>query len=158
MREGETSRYGRLFWSGLIVGWAAIGFGLWSLVQRSGATKPREFATLFLGLLLAHDLVLVPVVCTIGVRVGRRVPPAARAAVTAALAVTGIVALVSFPLVAGFGRLVDNPSLLPRNYGLGLAIVLGAAWAVTAFLLLRAFRAARAVSPPWGAHREGAVT
>ncbi|MEX0755541.1 MAG: hypothetical protein WD556_10585 [Actinomycetota bacterium] len=134
----EPSRYGAVFWIGAAVGWAAIGFGLLSLFQRSGATDPTSSGSLFAVLLLGHDLVVVPLVAFAGVVLLRRVPVGARGPVTGAMIATGVLALVSFPLLGGFGGIASNPSLLPRNYVAGTAIALVTIWAVTAAVLLRA--------------------
>ncbi len=44
---------------------------------------------------------------------------------------TGVVGLISWPLVRGYGRFAGNPPILPRDYGTGLAVVLGLVWIVT---------------------------
>jgi len=51
------------------------------------------------------------------------------------------------PFVAGWGRLPDNPSLLPSNYALGLMAILIVVWIVTGALLLRASRASGRRAP-----------
>lgn len=145
----ETSRYGLAFWAGLAIGWAAIAFGLWSLVQRAGATRPIVFAGWFLGLLVLHDLVVVPIVLALGVVLRGRVPPRMRGAISGAIAATGILVVVSVPALAGFGIQPDNPSLLPRNYPFGLAAVLVVVWVATTVVAIRAIRGSRSAS-----HRE----
>jgi hypothetical protein len=139
----ETSHYGAVFWSAVIVGWGGIAFGLVSLVQRSGATDPTNTGVLFAVLLLGHDLLVVPIVVLIGVALRRRLPAGARGPVAGAMIATGVLALVSFPVLGGFGRIPANPSLLPRNYAAGTTAVLVAIWAVTAVVLVRARGRAR---------------
>ncbi|MEX2274104.1 MAG: hypothetical protein WEA10_00860 [Actinomycetota bacterium] len=134
----ETSRYGPAFWVGLLVGWGAIAFGLLTLVQHAGATDPPNTALLFGLLLFGHDLVVVPLVALVGIVALRRLPRGARGPVTGALIATGVLALFSFPLLGGFGRISANPSLLPRDYDAGVAVVFLAIWAVTAVVLVRA--------------------
>lgn len=55
-------------------------------------------------------------------------PGRARAPVQAALIATAAVTIVALPLGFGYGRLADNPSALPRDYPLGLALVLATIW------------------------------
>ncbi len=127
--------YGRLFWLSLVAGWALIGFGLLVLVQRRGATHPVSFAVYVLGGIVAHDLVLVPVVMALGVLAARGLPAGVRGPVQGGLLVSGIVVLTSGPMVGGFGRLADNPSLLPRDYASSLLLVAAAVWAVVAAMV-----------------------
>ena len=39
-----------------------------------------------------------------------------------------MVSLLALPFVIGAGRMPDNPTVLPLNYGRGLALVLAAIW------------------------------
>jgi len=78
-------------------------------------------ALLFLiGVLVAHDGLLMPLTILIGALLGRIVPLRWRALVRAALLACLAVTIVAFPLVLGRGRAADNPSLLPLHYGRGL--------------------------------------
>ena len=56
------------------------------------------------------------------------------------MVLSGIVALFSIPLIAGWGKLADNPSLLPGNYGAGLAIILAMTWVFTGVVIVRSRR------------------
>jgi len=82
-----------------------------------------------------HELVLLPAAIAIGWLVSRHLPGWARAATQAGLFVSAVVTAVSFPFVLGAGRLPDNPSKFPRNYGHGLLIVLGVVWLAVVFWL-----------------------
>lgn len=130
-------RYGRLFWISVAVGWSIVAFGIWTLFDRRGATKPLNVAGLFVGLALVNDLVLAPLLSAIALVLGRRLSPGVRGVVLGALVVSGTLLLVSLPVLFG-ERAVDNPSLLPRNYPLGLAAALALTWFVA--LLLVALR------------------
>jgi len=130
VREPRGREHGPAFWLGLALGWPLIGFGVWTLVRRSGATDPPNFAALFLGLALVHDLVVAPLASALALWVGPRLPVRARAPVAAAAIVSGALVLVSLPPLFS-GGVPDNPSLLPRNYPFGLAVALAAVWAVT---------------------------
>ncbi len=130
MSRPAAGEHGPAFWVGLVLGWPLIGFGVWTLFRRSGATDPPNFSALFLGLALVHDLVLAPLVSALAVWVGPRLPARARAPVAVAAIVSGALVLISLPPLLSDG-VPDNPSLLPRNYPFGLLVALAAVWAVT---------------------------
>jgi hypothetical protein len=127
---------GRRFWISAAVGWAAIGWGVVGIFRHSLDTRPANLAKFVVGGALLHDLLVAPVVILAGVLIARAVPARARGPVQAALAVTGMVALFSWPLVRAYGLAANNPTSLPHNYGLNLLIVLGVVWAVAAGAIL----------------------
>ncbi|MFN2488643.1 MAG: hypothetical protein ABR529_02660, partial [Actinomycetota bacterium] len=129
-----------LFWAGAVVGWSVMAFGVGGLFEDSARTHPGRWIRWFLGALLVHDLLLVPAVFALGALLTRLAPSWLRAPLQRALIATGIVALIAFPFVGGFGRRSDNPSLLPNNYALGLVITLAAVWAATALVTAAARR------------------
>jgi hypothetical protein len=127
--NGEApEQHGRIFWASLAVGWALMAFGIGGAVLDAGRTNPPALALWLAGSLVAHDLVIAPVVFAVGIAVRRAVPARARAVVQAGLIVTGVVALYSIPLLGGFGRDPGNPSVLPGSYGPALLVVLGLVW------------------------------
>jgi hypothetical protein len=121
---------GRLFWCCSVVGWISIGFGIWTLFARAGATRPAGFAAWFVGLAVAHDLLVVPAVSLVAVWLVPRVPRRVAGPVVGAAIVSAILALVSLPPL--LGDPADNPSLLPRNYVAGLVVALVVVWGATA--------------------------
>ena len=129
---------------GLVVGVAMGAVGVQALLD----THPGTTLRWVVGLALAHDLVLVPVVLVVGVAVRRVVPARARPAVVIGLVTSGVLGLFAWPFVRGYGRQAHHPSLLPRNYGRGLLV----AWAVTWLVvgaggLVAARRSPRGPSP-----------
>ncbi len=138
--------HGRLFWAATALGWVVIAFGVWTLLQRSGATRPLSFGSWFVGLALVHDLVLAPIVAAIAVILGPRIPSRLRGPVIGGLIVSGALVLVSLPPLLGT-RVVDNPSLLPRNYGTGLLIGLALTWSVIAVIAVAVRRRATRGGP-----------
>ena len=128
----------RIFWSSVVIGWATIGFGLFGLFENSERTHPDRWARWFFGALVVHDLVVAPVVIAIGALLARRVPANYRGPIQGALITTGILVLVSFPFVRGYGHRADNPSALPNNYGAGLLALVVLVWVVTGLFLWRA--------------------
>jgi len=124
------------------LGWAVIGFGLLTLFQRAGATRPVNVGALFLGLALAHDLVLAPLVTALAVALGPRLPRRARGVVLGGLSVSGVLVLVSLPVLLG-DQPGDNPSLLPRDYPVGLLVSLALTWVVAGAAAIDAVRRGR---------------
>jgi predicted anti-sigma-YlaC factor YlaD len=132
----STSRRGLLV--GLVLGVPVIGYGLRGALVDAGDTHPTELARWVIGAALVHDLVVVPVVAAVALLVRRFTPRRAWPPVRAGLAATGIFVAVGWPFVRGYGRDQTNPSLLPRNYGAGLAAAVGVIWlAVAAWLAWR---------------------
>jgi Na+/proline symporter len=106
-------------------------------------------ALIFLiGVLVAHDGLLLPLTLGAGILVGRYAPRRVRALVRAALVVGLAVTIVAFPLVLGRGRAADNPSVLPLHYGRGLLEIYAVVWAMVA---------AAAGVRAWRDHRRRAV-
>jgi len=136
----DAHRAGPLFWGSAAAGWAVIAWGLRGVFMHSLDTRPANLARFVVGGALLHDLLVAPLVIVAGVAVARAVPGRARAAVQAALAVSAIVALFSYPLVRAYGLAAHNPTSLPHNYTANLLIVLGVVWAVAAAAVLLKLR------------------
>ena len=128
--NGEVPKAGPLFWASAVVGWGVIAWGVIGILSNSLDTRPANLARFVVGGALLHDLVVAPLAILAGVLLVRAVPGRARAPIQAALVVSAIVALFAYPLVRAYGLAANNPTSLPRNYGLNLAIVLGMVWAV----------------------------
>ena len=136
----ERHRVGPLFWVSAAAGWAVIAFGLRGIFQHSIDTRPADLARFVVGGALLHDLVVAPLVILAGVLVARYVRARSRAVVQAALVVSGVVALFSYPLVRAYGLALNNPTSLPHNYARNLLVVLGVVWAVAAIAVARRLR------------------
>jgi len=138
----DDHRAGPLFWISAVAGWAVIAWGLRGVFQHSLETRPSNLAKFVVGGALLHDLLVAPLIIVAGVLVARAVPSRARAVVQGALAISGIVALFSYPLVRAYGLATNNPTSLPHNYAAGLMIVLGVVWAVAAGFVVARMRTA----------------
>ena len=128
------------------LGLAAMAFAIHGALTDDGEHLGGHL--LFLGgVLVAHDLVLLPLVIGVGWLLARYLPKWARPGVQSGLLVSAAVTAVAFPFVLGAGRLPDNPSKFPRNYGHGLLIVLTVVWlAVAVWLGVARWRRSRATS------------
>lgn len=139
----------RAFWPMAIAGLALSGYGLMGLLGDPMLGDSMSWLTYFAGGLLLHDLVWAPLVALGSLLVVRVVPARVRPIVQGTLIVTATVLLVGYPAVNGGGRLPDNPSILPLDYGRNLVIVLAAVWVVAGLLMVRRVRAARRpLAPP----------
>lgn len=142
-----TSRRGLLV--GLAVGLPVIAFGVRGALVDGSRTHPGELARWIVGAAVVNDLVLVPVVLAAGWLGRRLVPRDLWPSVRAGLVTTGVLALVAWPFVRGYGADPRNPSLLPRSYGAGLAAAIAVVWVVVAALsLARRARERRRPDPP----------
>ena len=101
-------------------------------------------ALIFLiGVLVAHDGLLLPVTIGVGAVLGRFVPLRLRGFAGSALIASLAVTIVAYPLVLGRGRIADNPSVLPLHYGRGLLEVYAVIWVTAAVAAVVRARRAR---------------
>lgn len=121
-----TSTRGLL--AGLAVGVPVMAYGARGALVDAADTHPAELARWIVGGAVVHDAVLVPLVALAAWGLRRLVPDRWWGPVRAGLVVSGTLCLAAYPFVAGFGRDPRNPSLLPRDYGLGLAGALAVVW------------------------------
>lgn len=125
-----------------LLGAALLAFGLRGIARDvNGWTHPTYWAPVLVLFALAHDLVLVPLVFAAATLLGRLVPGSARRYLAAGLALSGVALALAWPGLRGYGRLPDNPSVLPLDYGFGLRTVVLVLWLglLTTFLV-RALR------------------
>ncbi|MGK2950594.1 MAG: hypothetical protein ACSLFP_18620 [Acidimicrobiales bacterium] len=132
MSEATPDRQPRGFWVGLALGVPVMAVGVVGALDNAGRAHPGELARWVVGSALVHDAVVLPVVLALGWVAHRTTPAPAWPAVRWALATTGVIALVAWPFVRGYGRRAANPSLLPRDYALGTVAAVAAVWAVAA--------------------------
>ena len=122
---------GRLFWSAVVVGWGIIAFGVGGALVDSRLTHPRSMAIWLVGCLLVHDFVVAPLVFGVGRALRRVVAGPDRKLLQSFLLLSGVIFLVSVPVLGRFGQRPDNPTLLPRDYAVGLIVALVAVWGAT---------------------------
>jgi len=155
MNERESAApSGLAFWLCAAVGLAIIGFGVGGLVTHIEGPALTSWLKVFGGGLIVHDALFAPLVVVGSVLLVRVVPASVRAPAQAALIVSCALVAVAIPVVGGYGRLANNPSLLPSDaYGTRLAVVLAVVWAVAA--AVAAVRLARRRGPSGEARGRG---
>jgi hypothetical protein len=123
-------RYGRAFWIALALGVAVMAFGVIGLVGDLGVSSGVDVASWLVGANVSHDFVLAPVACLIGAAVALVLPRWCRVPVQAALFTTGVLLIVVFPALRGYGRdtVPDNPSVQPLAYTTATLTALAAVW------------------------------
>ncbi|MCA2211506.1 hypothetical protein [Jidongwangia harbinensis] len=103
--------------SGVLIMGYAVGGALTDTAVRAGVL------VFLVAVLIAHDVLLLPLAIAAGALISRIVPPGLRSPVRVAAVISLAVTVVAVPLVLGRGRVPDNPSLLPLDYGRGLLVV-----------------------------------
>jgi len=129
----ERSRW---FWPALAAGWGLIAVGIVGMFSQRDRTQPFQLVRYVVGFLLLHDLVLVPLVLAAGWVVTRFVPPIGRGPLRAALALSALVVVFSWPLLRRFGEHATNDSALPLDYGRTVPVVVAAVWLVALGVLV----------------------
>ncbi|MEZ5142252.1 MAG: hypothetical protein R2726_06990 [Acidimicrobiales bacterium] len=136
VRAHDRNDAGAWFWGGVVVGGTVMVGATIGLTRDVWLRdRPGDVGLWVLGTALVHDLVLAPTVTLVGLALARVLPEPARGPVRGAAALTGILVLFAYPLLRGFGRRAANPSILPLDYGRGLAVLVGVVWAVAVVLL-----------------------
>ncbi len=132
-------RNGPAFWIGATVGAALVAFGLRGLLENEprGASSALRWMA---GSAIAIDLVVIPLVGAVALAVRRWAPAWTWPVLRAALVVTGVLVVFAAPLVTDRGGTTGNPTVRPRDYGVGLAVALGWTWAVAAVSLVVMWR------------------
>ncbi|WP_067571031.1 hypothetical protein [Nocardia acidivorans] len=117
---------------GLWLGW----YGL-SLLLDMNPADLRSAALWFAGGILLHDGVFAPAAATLGVAARRMLPASWWAPVACGAVCTVTLSLIAVPVIGRAGALPGNPTILDRDYILGLAISLAVVWLLVAVALLR---------------------
>jgi hypothetical protein len=127
--EPSTAEHGLRFWLAVIAGVALMGWGVYLFFGATSGLEPRlGLALTLVGLDLAHDLVVAPFVCLVGVAVARVAPPWLRGPVQAGLIASAAVLAVAWLPLRGSARVTDNPTIQPLDYVTATATVLAVVW------------------------------
>ena len=122
------------------LGIAAGLYGVWSLREVDWSDWASLLAYL-VGGVVAHDLLLAPIVVGIGVLAARLAPDSWRAPMVVGLVVWGGLTIMAIPVLGRFGALAANPTLLDRPYLTSWLV--GTALVVVAVVVAGALRARR---------------
>jgi len=136
----SAQSYGRTFWIAVAIGAAVMAYGAIGLVSDAGFGASTNVAAWLAGADVANDVVLAPLACLVGAAVARVLPRWCRAPVQAALLTTGVLLIVVFPALRGYGRdtVPDNLSVDPLDYTTSTLTALAVVWAAAgAWLVLR---------------------
>ena len=134
------------------LGVAAVLFGLHGLVYGGVATHWPAPAVWLVAGVLAHDLVLVPLLAAGGWVLALVAPARVRGVVRGGLLVAAVLTVVALPMLSGKGD-ASNASLTPLDYPRNYALLLAAiavATAVLGVLKTRRGRRTGRVSPTRG--------
>jgi len=123
--------YGRAYWVALPIGGALMAFGIAGMVGDKGIATSLDIGAWLVGADVAHDFVLAPLACLIGAVVAPALPRWCRAPVQAALLTTGVLLIVVFPALRGYGndQVPDNSSVQPLDYTTATLTALAIVWA-----------------------------
>ena len=126
----SAPEYGRAYWIALPVGVALMAFGIIGVIGDKGIATSLDIGAWLAGADVAHDFVLAPLACLVGAVVARALPRWSRAPVQAALLVTGVLLIVVFPALLGYGhdQVPDNPSVQPLDYATATLTALAVVW------------------------------
>jgi hypothetical protein len=138
----EEERHGAVFWVGVVVGWTAIGIGVFGVFDHPRSANPFGVFRLLIGLNIVNDALVVPTLLLLAFLVWRWAPRWLIVPTQVWFIMSGAVAVYAYPMVGGFGRSKVNPSILPLNYAHNLLIVLGCITAFSALLAVRSWRRA----------------
>ena len=137
----STETRGPGFWVGFGVGWAMIVIGMVLLVTTGGFGHVVDVGIWVVGLDLVHDLAFAPIATLVALVAVALLPRRLRAPILAGLGASAVVLLLAWPLLGGYGRRRDNPTILPRNYTTSVLIVLAVIWTIAgAWFVVRVTR------------------
>ena len=124
-------------WCCAIIGGAITVYGLHGLIGALHGIGSRQFLKWFVGADLAHDLVVAPAACLVGVALSRLVPPPAHAPVRAGFFATAIVLAIGWAPHHGSGHAAapGNSSDEPLDYATADATTILAVWTLAAVWL-----------------------
>ena len=117
-----------LRWMFAIAGAGALAWGAWLAWDFAGRHDAIQAAFWFVGGPVVHDGLVAPVVGIGGLVLARVVPVVWRVPVAVGAVLSGVLALLSIPLLWHPFGVSTNPGLHDANYVLGLSIALGTVW------------------------------
>lgn len=123
----------------VVLGVLVMAFGAYVLVTTVRPNRIWGLATWLLGAVVLHDAVLSPFVVGAGLllrRTGRSIRAWVLVVVQSAVVLGSVLALVVLPEIAAKAHGQKNPTILPFDYGVRLAIVEGVLLVVVIVVLV----------------------
>ena len=119
-------------WFLAVTGLALLGYGAVLAWEFAGSRTVNavQGAAWFVGGPIVHDGLVAPVVGLVGLGLARVLPRPWHRPVVVGLVLTGVLTLLSVPLLWRPYGGATNPGLHDRDYGTGLAVALGIVWVV----------------------------
>jgi hypothetical protein len=134
----------------IAVGLAGLFFGALILVQKERPDQILGVIIWILAAIIVHDGILSPLLLLVDVwmrRAGRRIPYGVLAIVQGGVVVGAIMSMLVLPEIYKKSLGVKNPTILPLDYGLNLALFWAAVALLTAAACALYLRSARRRSP-----------
>ncbi|TDW30724.1 hypothetical protein [Cryobacterium psychrophilum] len=132
--EVEETRVMRgIRWGLIVLGVGLLAWGAYVMLDTVRVTRLPGVALWIIAATVLHDAILAPIVLLIGIllrRGGQRVGGTVVVVVQGFIVVGSIVSLIVVPAIVAINYRPANPTVLPLNYGLNLAIF----WLVLAVL------------------------
>jgi hypothetical protein len=120
-------------------GLAALAWGVVLFVEYAFPLRPDVFGTVgwIIGGPLLNDGIVAPLTAILGIVLARRLPPRWRAPVVTGTVITGVLAILAFPLLWRPYGTPPMPGLHDGNPALGLTLTLAAVWLAVVLTALR---------------------
>lgn len=106
----------------ILVGLAMCVWGVVGVIQDPDNSHPGSLLAWVVAADVVHDLLLVPIVSVVAWAIARMVPERARTPLRTVIGIAALLVAVGWPFIAGYGRNPLVPSLLNRNYAVGVAV------------------------------------
>jgi hypothetical protein len=134
--DGRVSDDGspRVFWTGVVLGGAVLGWGVFGLLAEAGdgvtGIALAPWLLWFAGGLVVHDGVFAPLAHLVGSGIKRIRPAVLRTPLQSGIAATVLVLLVTFPYLRGYGVETQpgNESIQTLAYGPGVVALVMLIW------------------------------
>ncbi|MEV7095911.1 hypothetical protein AB0M80_23985, partial [Amycolatopsis sp. NPDC051045] len=120
-------------------GLAALAWGVVLFAEYALPLRPDVFGTVgwIIGGPLLNDAVVAPLTAALGVVLARLLPPPWKTPVVAGTVITGVLAILAFPLLWRPYGTPPTPGLHDGNPALGLALTMAAVWLAVVLTALR---------------------
>jgi hypothetical protein len=124
-------------WVALVIGGAVMAFAVFGAFHDLGDDFVG-WGVWVVGADVAHDALLAPALCGMGLVLARLVPGGwVRAHLQAGLIASGVVLLVAWVPLRGWGGNPGNPTIRPLDYRTATLTVLAVVWGVVALSAAR---------------------